>query len=154
MHRAVRARSAGCGLVCLVLLSAGCQEQPTGGVRPAAAASAAATVAQPGAVPGLPCYPGADLVSFETGSDRRGGFSRVYRATFTCDAPFEAVEGFYERMILDGGWRLVRTSVHQRLPDGARSRVQLTLSKGSSLAVVQIGRENEAVAFAIERKDR
>lgn len=141
-------------MVCLIVLVAGCPGRAQTRAHAAAEVGVETPLAGSTEVPELPRYPGSDLISFESGSDPQRGFSRVYRATFTCGAPFEAVEGFYEKMILDGGWRLLSTSVYRRVADGARSSVQLTLSKGSSLAVVRIARESELIAFAIERKDR
>jgi hypothetical protein len=141
-------------LVCLVVFIVACRDRPVGPPQGTARGHVATVPAEAGAVPGLPSYPGATLVSFEASADRPRGFRSVYRATFTCCASFEQVEGFFEGVILDGGWRLIRTSLVQRPQDGARSQLRLTLSKGSSSAVVDIGREADTVAFVIERRDR
>jgi hypothetical protein len=139
-------------LACVTLLAPGCRGRPSAAGPPVGGPARPAD--QANAVPELPGFPGAHLVSFEARADPRHGFRTVYRALFTCASPFEEVESFYEKVVVDGGWQVLRTSLQRWSADGPRSGVQLTLSKGLSLAVVQIGRENEVITLAIERSDR
>ncbi len=130
-------------IVVAVLSVPGCSRQPAAPA-PVATVPAAAAVAT---VEGLPDYPGAARISFDT-REVKAGFSRSIEARFHTGDPIEAVKKFYEDAFSANGWTVVSS---EQKPTESKWR----LSNGTTAAEVEVEVEKAGgVKIKLERRDR
>lgn len=98
------------------------------------------------AIAEFPDYPGASKTGYGTETKSTG--IRQTKVKFTTQDTFDSVKAYYEKLIADGGWRIVK--VQQKAGE-----IEWDLSKGTSMVDVDVeSKFGGMVEISVERKDR
>jgi hypothetical protein len=114
---------------------------------PAPAPAAAASAPPTDSIAEVPDYPGATRTVLVSSNESKHGFSRTVEARFSSTDPRARVVEFYQKALPERGWTVAETK-------NKANEIEWKLSKGTTVAEVEIRQSTGAVEIKIKRSDR